>query len=118
MDRRVENVITFIHSHFHQDITLHEMAQSVNLSTWWLCHIFKIEMGMPPERYLKLHRIQKARELLETSFLSVKQIMAIIGLKDESSFVRSFKKIYGVPPGRYRANLARGELRESSPPPH
>ena len=44
--------------------------------------------------------MEKARYLLETSLLSVKEITHSVGLNDESHFVRDFKKAYGVPPTR------------------
>ena len=78
------------------------LARSVNLSTWRLCHIFKSETRKPPLQYLRSLRMQKARKLLETTFLSVKQVMFEVGLKDESHFVRDFKRVYGASPAEYR----------------
>jgi hypothetical protein len=52
--------------------------------------------------------MERARHLLETSFLSVKEIAHQVGLNDESHFVRDFKKAYGEPPTRYRLR-SRGE---------
>ncbi|MGH9906870.1 MAG: helix-turn-helix domain-containing protein, partial [Pyrinomonadaceae bacterium] len=50
--------------------------------------------------------------LLETSFLSVKEITHSVGLNDESHFVRDFKAVYGFPPTRYRNLLNDGSLYE------
>lgn len=87
------------------EVSLSELAQSVNLSVWRLCHIFKSDIGMPPIRYLRLMRMERAKDLLESSFLSVKEIAYQVGLNDESHFVRDFKSAYGYSPAIYRSHF-------------
>jgi len=87
------------------ELSLAEFAQSVNLSVWRLCHIFKSDVGMPPIKYLRLLRMERAKGLLESSFLSVKEIAFRVGLNDESHFVRDFKSTYGYSPTLYRAQF-------------
>src|SRR5262245_36227422 len=87
------------------ELSLTEFAQSVNLSVWRLCHIFKSDVGMPPIRYLRLLRMERAKGLLESSFLSVKEIAFQVGLNDESHFVRDFKSTYGYSPSLYRSHF-------------
>ena len=87
------------------ELSLTEFAQSVNLSVWRLCHIFKSDVGMPPMRYLRLLRMERAKVLLESSFLSVKEIAFQVGLNDESHFVRDFKSTYGYSPALYRSRF-------------
>ena len=87
------------------ELSLAEFAQSVNLSVWRLCHIFKSDVGMPPIRYLRLLRMERAKHLLESSFLSVKEIAFQVGLNDESHFVRDFKSTYGFSPALYRTHF-------------
>src|SRR6185312_8821876 len=87
------------------ELSLSEFAQSVNLSVWRLSHIFKSDVGMPPIKYLRLLRMERAKGLLESSFLSVKEIAFQVGLNDESHFVRDFKSTYGFSPTSYRAHF-------------
>lgn len=54
-------------------------------------------------QYRKSLRMRMAKRLLETTFLNVKEIMLEVGFKDESNFVRDFKKCYGLSPTMYRA---------------
>ena len=89
------------------ELSLTEFAQSVNLSVWRLCHIFKSDVGMPPIKYLRLLRMERAKGLLESSFLSVKEIAFQVGLNDESHFVRDFKSTYGHSPAIYRSQFKR-----------
>lgn len=87
------------------ELSLSEFAQSVNLSVWRLCHIFKSDVGVPPMRYLRVLRMERAKDLLESSFLSVKEIAYRVGLNDESHFVRDFKSTYGSSPACYRTQF-------------
>ena len=94
------------------ELSLGEFAQSVNLSVWRLCHIFKSDVGMPPIRYLRLLRMERAKDLLESSFLSVKEIAFQVGLNDESHFVRDFKSTYGSSPALYRSRFKNNHAEE------
>ena len=95
-------------NNLHKEVSLTELAQSVNLSVWRLGHIFRSDMGMAPIHYLRSLRMERARQLLETSYLSIKEIGYNVGLTDESHFVRDFKKAYGAPPTVYRTRFNEG----------
>ena len=105
MDKRVEKIVEMMRADVRGELTLTEFAHSVNLSVWRLSHIFKSDVGMPPIKYLKLLRMERAKGLLESSFLSVKEIAFQVGLNDESHFVRDFKSTYGHSPTTYRAQF-------------
>ena len=105
MDKRVEKIIQMMRDDVRGELSLAEFAQSVNLSVWRLCHIFKSDVGMPPIRYLRQLRMERAKHLLESSFLSVKEIAFQVGLNDESHFVRDFKSTYGYSPALYRSQF-------------
>lgn len=108
MEERVRQVISMMEAYLHQPPSLEELAGSVNLSSSRLHQLFKVETGHPPARYLRLLRMRETKRLLETTFLSVKQIMARVGATDESHFVRDFKKAYGLTPAKYRERFLRG----------
>jgi AraC-like DNA-binding protein len=105
LDKRVEKIVEMMRADVRGELTLTEFAHSVNLSVWRLSHIFKSDVGMPPIKYLKLLRMERAKGLLESSFLSVKEIAFQVGLNDESHFVRDFKSTYGHSPTTYRARF-------------
>jgi AraC-like DNA-binding protein len=93
----------FIEDNFHRHLALSEMAKAVNLSPWRLAHLFKDEVGIPPLRYLSLVRLQKARQYLETGFLTVREIAISVGIPNASHFTRSFKAAYGSSPLQHRS---------------
>lgn len=102
MDTRVQVIMNLMKEELHRDLSLCELAQSVNLSLSYLHHLFKAETGTTPWLYLHSLRIEAARGLLVTTMLSVKQIMVRVGMKDKSHFCREFKKTYGKSPTQYR----------------
>ena len=105
MDPRVEKIQRIMQDNLHKEISLTELAQSVNLSVWRLSHIFRSDVGVAPIQYLRNLRMERARQLLETSYLSIKEIGYHVGLTDESHFVRDFKKAYGAAPTVYRTRF-------------
>jgi AraC-like DNA-binding protein len=107
VDKRVEKILEMMRDDVRGELSLGQFAQSVNLSVWRLCHIFKSDVGMPPIKYLRLLRMERAKGLLESSFLSVKEIAFQVGLNDESHFVRDFKSTYGFSPAIYRLQFKR-----------
>ena len=105
MDYRIETVLTHIQDNLQRTLSLNKLAKSVNLSPSRLRHLFKAETGVTPTQHLKRLRMQKAKEVLETTYLNVKEVLAMIGLTDESHFVRDFKKEYGRTPSQHRARI-------------
>ena len=115
MDPRVLKIQEMMRDNLHRELSLGKFARSVNLSVWRFCHVFRSEVGMSPIQYLRFLRMERAKQLLESSFLSIKEIGHQVGLNDESHFVRDFKKAYGAPPTRYRLlfNNKNGRLNKS-----
>src|ERR671938_118276 len=97
-------------AHLPRGWPANKFAALVNLSPSRLHQLFKDETGLPPAKYLRRLRMEQARALLESSYLSVKEVMRQVGVTDESHFVRDFKKTYGAPPARYRARFLRAQL--------
>jgi transcriptional regulator GlxA family with amidase domain len=83
-------------------ITTEEVANAVHISTSRLRHLFRTEVGMPLGRYLKQLRLERARALLESSFLEIKEVAAAVGFSDVSHFVRDYKLAYRERPSETR----------------
>ena len=113
MDDRIKRVIVDIEKHLNTELSLDVLAQSVNLSTSRLRHLFKAETGMTPAQYLKSLRMSCAKKLVETTFLNIKQIMCCIGVRDKRHFAKDFERSYGLNPTQYRARI-RGAGRGSN----
>ena len=75
---------------------------SVRLSPWRLAHLFKSEIGMSPQRYLTLVRLQRAKDRLASGFLPVQEIAISVGIPNPSQFTKTFKQITGQTPAQFR----------------
>ena len=102
LDPRVRRITSYLLANLDKRLCLREIAGHVNLSDSHLAHLFRRDAGVAPQRFLKNLRLHRASDLLKTTFLSVKQIMASVGFNDPSHFVRDFKLMYGESPCQYR----------------
>ena len=108
-DRRVERAIELIHEQIDREgrVSTTAVACAVNLSYSRLRHLFKEHTGQSIRAYVKDRQMRRARALVETTFLTIKEIMSGVGANDNSHFVRDFKRRYGKPPRQYR--MERGD---------
>jgi AraC-like DNA-binding protein len=82
--------------------SFNSLARGVNLSPSRLRHLFRQSVGRSPTRLLRDLQMRRAKRLLETTHLRVKEVMCAVGVNDLSHFVRDFKVAFGQTPGRYR----------------
>lgn len=100
-----------MHRVTHGKLPLRELAGATGLSVSRLCHLFQNQTGTSPRRYLKATRLAKAKEFLETSSLSVKEVAARSGFNHVGRFIGDFRKTYGASPSEHRRALLRSDLR-------
>jgi len=97
-DIRVRHVVALMEEHRAEPLSVEQLAQAVNLSPSQLTRLFREQTGSSPARFARELRLQYAYELVQTSFLSIKQVMAAAGWSDPSHFSREFKRQFGVSP--------------------
>jgi AraC-like DNA-binding protein len=85
-----------------QELRIEYLSQALNLSASRLRHLFHQQLGMSPAQLLKSLRMQAAKDLLTSSFMRTKEVMAAVGLNDASHFARDFKETYGLTPTQLR----------------
>lgn len=103
--RYVRKAEQYIRDHFATLVTLREAAEHAGIGYDHLRHAFKALRGRSLVHYLTEVRIERARTLLvHHSQLSLKQIAALCGFRDEYYFSAVFHRCARMPPGRYRAH--------------
>ena len=85
------------------------IAESIDLSTTRLSLSFKERMGMTPSDYLTLLRCERARDLLENTDQTIREISTLVGYYDAGSFIRRFKQVTGETPLQYRRTRRPGK---------
>ena len=95
----------FIHEHQGEDLSLGQVAKSVNTSTFYFCKMFKKATGVNFTDYLSRVRIEKAKNLLLNPNLRISEIAYEVGFQSLTHFNRVFKKIVGQSPTEYRSHL-------------
>lgn len=104
-DSRIQTVIDFMEANLQREISFSDLADAANLSPSHFFRVFKTQTGYSPWEYLIRVRVEKARELLRRSSLSVKEVMAMAGFNTKSNFTRQFKRYFGLPPVEYRRRI-------------
>ena len=92
----------YIKKHYDKDISLDDVSREVNISPYYFSKLFKEETGENFIEYVTSIRMERAKELLENSGKSMKEICVEIGYADANYFSRTFKKNVGVTPTDYK----------------
>lgn len=96
------NIMEDFHNQYNQNTKISEYALKNHISTCWLIRGFKEETGFTPQIYITKIRMNKAKELLLYSELSINEIASIIGYENPLYFSRIFKKNMNLSPNNYR----------------
>ena len=101
----IDRAKEYINENFRRDISLDDVSREVDISPYYFSKLFKQETGKNFIEYLTEIRLKNARELLQDSRLSIKEICAQSGYSDPNYFSRIFKKYEGVTPSEFRERL-------------
>ena len=99
----IKKVQSYIDEHYKDDLTISLLADKASLSEFHFSRIFKKETGYTIHEYIIKTRITNAKNMLQLTNLSLKEISYRCGFSNESSFSTSFKKNTGVTPGVFRS---------------
>lgn len=103
----IESALFYIDSHYNEKLYIKDVAKSVAMSESYFSYFFKNVTNFSFVEYLNNVRINKAKELLENSAVSVSDICDAVGFSDEAYFNRVFKKLTGLSPTAYRKDKKR-----------
>ncbi len=97
----VNVAIAHVSSHFTEEVSLNDIATYVNLSPQHFSKIFKETTGFGYVEWINHMRITKAREFMNNSDKTIKEICYLVGYHDPNYFSRIFKKYVGISPSEY-----------------
>jgi AraC family transcriptional regulator len=102
---KLQIVINYINDYLNRDLHIAELANLVQISPYYFSRLFKQSIGVTPHQYVTQCRIEKAKQLLKKPDLSLTYISQQVGFHDQSHFSKTFCKIVGVTPKKYRDRL-------------
>lgn len=99
--------LQYIHTHYYEPLELQQLAHLEGYNLTYYCEWFKKLTGMTPKVYIQTLRLQKAKELLSQTNLSILQIAQQVGYEHHSSLTRLFHQYETVTPLAYRQHTRR-----------
>lgn len=112
--REIDEVITYIHQKIYDPISLAELANHVAYSPYHFSRLFKKQMGISPLYYVSSLRLQKAKEMLLQTNLTIRDIGLEVGQQSLGTFTTRFTERIGVSPSQFRDSISEVDYQLSS----
>ncbi|CAB3643731.1 helix-turn-helix transcriptional regulator [Paraburkholderia rhynchosiae] len=100
-DARVDVMKERLTGNLLEPVTLAEVARAAGLSPFHAARLFNRATGLPPHAWRNQVRLQRALAPLRAG-VPVTDVAAASGFTDQSHFTRHFRRMFGVPPGRWQ----------------
>ncbi|HUA25858.1 MAG TPA: AraC family transcriptional regulator [Steroidobacteraceae bacterium] len=99
---QARRALTYIDEHLESRLDVPLLAKLVSFSKSHFSRAFKQSLGLPPMTYVKMRRIERAKTLMTSTNQQLTEIALICGFADQSHLNRSFRRVLGESPGRWR----------------
>lgn len=96
----VRKCVAYINKNLDKKITVSDVAEHCNLSSDYLSHLFKAEMGVNLSNYITHQKLELSQALLFEGYDNEK-ICYLLDFSSQSLFISLFKKEYGMTPGEF-----------------
>jgi AraC-like DNA-binding protein/mannose-6-phosphate isomerase-like protein (cupin superfamily) len=114
IDLKIRQVVRHIHLNYAEPLSVESMADLISVSPSYFAIKFKQLLHVSPIEFLIRTRLQHAKELLQNSNLSVKQISEICGLSSPKYLARLFSHRFGTSPSLFKKKCHRAPFMPSS----
>jgi len=102
LDKRVRQAANLLTKNMQDPLSLEALAGICGLSVSRLAHLFRAQMGLPPQRYLEELRLQRGAQFLRSTALRIQEIADKTGYASAFYFTTRFRKKFGQSPSAYR----------------
>lgn len=100
----LENLTAIIEANLEEDFGILEICEQLSISRTHLHRKVKASSGLSISLYIRQIRLEKAKDLLESTDLSVSQVAYSVGFNNAEYFSRKFSEAYGKPPSVFSSN--------------
>jgi AraC-like DNA-binding protein len=97
LDERIQAVLTYLNSNLQKKITLEHLAQKFKISKNHLNAVFRQEIGIAINHYIRIKRVVAARQKMLQGY-SAEEAAYMTGFNDYSNFYRAYKSFFHVNP--------------------
>lgn len=104
-EQRLARAIQYVEEHLHENVHRDRAASVCQLSGSYFSAVFSELYGCSFTRYVSEKRVERAKELLERSGLTISEIGQRVGFKDQSYFCQVFRQFTNMTPSEYRINI-------------
>ncbi|WP_113675567.1 AraC family transcriptional regulator [Vallitalea guaymasensis] len=101
----LSRIYKYVEYHYNENISLDQIAKVANFSTYHFTRFFKKSTGITFLSYLHLYRVEKSKNLLESSSKKIIEIAMLSGFDNIKTYNRVFKDYTGMTPSEYRKNI-------------
>lgn len=115
LDERIRRAVDLLTEKLREPMALDRLARECGLSVSRLAHLFRDQVGVPPQQFLEDVRLQRAALLLRSTNLRIGEIADGVGYADAFYFSSRFRKAFGQSPSEYRSQGERTDARGASP---
>ena len=108
-DRNIARLLAetrrYMEDHLDEPLTIPALSRRACLSATTFKEGFRQLYGLPVHTWLRQRRMERAAELLHTPGLNLEEVAKAVGYSSVSQFAATFRRQYGLTPGRYRKNV-------------
>ncbi len=98
----INNALKYIAKNYKNDLDIDTICNEVSFSKYYFCKIFKEHMGITIHQYVNEFRVNKSKDLLTYSKLSINAIATSVGFKNTLTYSRCFERSMHMTPTDYR----------------
>lgn len=102
LDKNVQKAVAFINENLSEDLSIRNISQNIHISKSVLYKCFRERFNCTVGEYINAKRVEKSIELLKKTNLSIEEISQKTGFASVSYYSKTFKKIKGEPPLKYK----------------
>lgn len=110
----VRDALDYIKANLSNDLTLDEVSNATHISKSYLSFLFSKCTGYSFSHYVNKLKIEKAKELLQCTKLSLMEVALECGFNSQSYFSRVFSQLEGLTPKQYRLYGRNGSVSSKS----
>jgi len=98
----VVGVCSYIRNNLNGDLSMTALGRVAGFNSYYLSHVFKEKTGINLSDYIMSLRMNAASELIINSSKKIREIAAMVGYESSHSFIRAYRKVYGMSPVEHR----------------